>query len=360
MNKLNFRLKSNIKPFNVLLLFSTFVSFLGCLPGNGQSKFEDADWQGCVVGIFPENGVAKLFDEPNQIEDFEALTGQEVGSVVWFPSWDDEFPTKVCNKLAERGIIPHLTWELYWPSKKSRNTAQTGENGFQGFIDVLDGKYDAYIDKFAEDAKAFNKPVLMRFLHEFNGNWYVWSGNKNGKEKGGPEQVVKVWRYVVDRFNAKGAGNVKWLWTPHGPSIDMSTEAWNDVSNYWPGDDYVDWIGLDGYNFYPIDPWGGTRPLRDFDNCFRDLYDECAKLGDQPMMIAEFGTGNFQYEDFDKAAWISDAFSKIKTDYPRVKIFTWFNINKEHDWRVNSSPEALSAFKEAMKDPYYIGSPTEK
>ena len=223
--------------------------------------------------------------------------------------------------------------------------------------DVLAGKYDDYIDQFARDAKAFNQRVLMRFLHEFNGNWYVWSGNKNGGADGGPEKVVAVWKYVVDRFRKIGADNVKWLWVPHGPSTDLSTEPWNNVSNYWPGDEYVDWIGLDGYNFYPKDPWGGTRPLRDFDNCFRALYDSCAVLGDQPMMIAEFGTGEFEYEDFDKATWITDAFSKIKTEYPRLKIFTWFNINKELDWRVNSSPEALDAFRKAMEDPYFIGSP---
>jgi endoglucanase len=159
----------------------------------------------------------------------------------------------------------------------------------------------------------------------------------------------------VDRFKAQGADNVKWLWVPHGPSTDRSEESWNQVANYWPGDEYVDWIGLDGYNFYPQDPWGGERPLRDFDNCFRQLYDDCAQLGDQPMMIAEFGTGEFTSEGFDKADWITDAFQKIKTDYPRVRIFTWFHINKELDWRVNSSPAALRAFQEAMKDPYYIG-----
>ena len=106
----------------------------------------------------------------------------------------------------------------------------------------------------------------------------------------------------------------------------------------------MDWIGLDGYNFYPRDPWGGARPFRDFDNCFRALYDACSVLGDQPMMIAEFGTGDFQYKDMDKAAWVRDAFQKIKMDYPRIRIFTWFNINKELDWRVNSSPKALKAF----------------
>ena len=75
------------------------------------------------------------------------------------------------------------------------------------------------------------------------------------------------------------------------------------------------------------------------------------------MMIAEFGTGEFETENLNKSSWITDAFQKIKSDYPRIKIFTWFNINKELDWRVNSSPESLEVFKAAMEDPYYIGSP---
>ncbi len=340
-------------------IFITLVLFsYSCMNKTDTTSLNEGDWEGCVIGMYPENGNATLPNgEEQEIDDFEALIGHKVGSIVWFPTWDDEFPTLACQKLHKRGIIPHLTWELFWPSSDPNNARQTGINGYDGFNDVLNGNYDDYIDRFAKDAKAFNERVLLRFLHEFNGNWYVWSGNKNGQANGGPEKVVAVWRYVIDRFNKIGADNVKWVWVPHGPSTDLDTASWNNVSNYWPGDEYVDWIGLDAYNFYPKDPWGGERPLRDFDNCFRALYDSCSSLGKQPMMIAEFGTGEFQYENFDKAAWITDAFAKIKTEYPRLKIFTWFNINKELDWRVNSSPEALDAFQNAMKDPYYIGSP---
>jgi len=349
-------MKNRAKIF--LFIIVTFLFTFGCMNNKKTQMLQDGDWQGCVIGLYPENGNATLpSGEMHEIIDFETTIGHEVGSVVWFPTWDDEFPTKACEQLHKRGIIPHLTWELFWPSANPNNTSQTDSIGYQGFNDVLNGKYDEYIDRFAQDAKAFNQMVLIRFLHEFNGNWYVWSGNKNGAANGGPEKVVAVWKYVVDRFNNKGANNVKWLWVPHGPSTDLSTEAWNNVSNYWPGDEYVDWIGLDGYNFYPKDPWGGTRPLRDFDNCFRALYDSCSALGKQPMMIAEFGTGEFISENFNKAAWITDAFTKIKNEYPRIKIFTWFNINKELDWRVNSSPEALEAFRKAMKDSHYMGSP---
>lgn len=107
------------------------------------------------------------------------------------------------------------------------------------------GTCDGYIDRFTESTKNLKKDILIHFLHEFNGNWYVWSGNKNGQANGGPAQVVTAWKYLVARFKAKDADNVKWVWTPHGPSIDWSEAQWNKVSNYWPRDDYGDWICLD-------------------------------------------------------------------------------------------------------------------
>ena len=76
---------------------------------------------------------------------------------------------EACEKLHKRGIIPHLTWELFWPSRDPNNTAGTGPDGYAGFNEVLSGKHDAYIDQFALDVKAFNQRVLIRFLHEFNG-----------------------------------------------------------------------------------------------------------------------------------------------------------------------------------------------
>lgn len=179
-------------------------------------------------GDYPENGNAKLpTGDLSEIDDFEALTQQELGAVVWFPTWEDEFPTAACNKLAARGIIPHLTWELFYPSVNPSNTTQIRPNGYSAFRNVLNGTSDAYIDRFAESAKNYKKDILIRFLHEFNGNWYVWSGNKNGQANGGPAQVVAVWKYLVARFKAKDADNVKWVWTPHGPSVDRYEAEWN-------------------------------------------------------------------------------------------------------------------------------------
>jgi beta-mannanase len=301
-------------------------------------------------GKFPTNGEAG-------ITAFEALIGRKLASVMWYVTWDDPFPAAACEIVRKHDAIPHVTWELFRPSQNANNTRAVASPAETGLDDVLAGKYDDYIDRFARDAKAWGGPVLIRFLHEFNGNWYVWGGLKNGAANGGPEKVKKVWQYVVRRFRAVGATNVLWMWCAHGPTIDVPKEPWNEVSAYWPGADFVDWFSIDGYNWYPKDPWGNVRPYQDFDTAFKDTYDKLLALAHKPISIGEFASGEFTKDEKNKATWIRETFRKIKTDYPWIKLITWFQIKKELDWRVNSSPEALAAFKEALADPYYLSDP---
>jgi len=342
----------NIKNLSLIIILSTLFLF-SCEKNKISNK--EGDWNGCMVSayIFQEDGRNIPQNPEKNIKEFESLINHKIGSVMWYPTFADTFPMTQCENLKKLGKIPHLTWELFIPDSNVWNTMPI-EGNYKMMDDVLAGKYDDYIIKFATDAKTYGGKILIRFLHEFNGNWYVWSGKKNGGENGGAQKVVAVWRYVVYKFREVGANNVKWIWNPHGPSIDRSEESWNDIKNYWPGDNYVDWIGMDAYNWYPKDPWGGKRPFRDFDNCFKDLYNECIALGNQPIIIAEFATPEFNFEGKTKADWINDALNKIKTDYPRIKMFIWFQINKELDWRINSSPEALEAFKTAIADDYFI------
>lgn len=336
------------------------LSIILCACSNIENKSvnssSDGNWDGCMLSayLFQEDGRFYPTDALAIINDFEQISEHEIGSVMWYPTFADSFPTAACNQLIKNNYIPHLTWELFFPDSVDYNTMPISEP-YQLMDQVLNGNYDNYIEQFAKEAKKLQSTIYIRFLHEFNGNWYLWSGNKNGGLNGGSQKVVDVWKYVVDKFKAIQADNVKWVWNPHGPSIDTATDDWNAIENYWPGDDYVDWIGMDAYNWYPQDPWGGKRPYRDFDNCFRELYDKCIRIADKPIMIAEFGSPEFNYQNTDKATWILDAFNKIKNEYPKIKLVLWFHINKELDWRINSSGKALEAYQKAIADPYFIG-----
>jgi hypothetical protein len=278
--------------FPLLMVLAVSLLVLSCGDGGNSSSKNDqeqetmtltGDWDGCIVGFYPENGNEKLpGGDLSEVDAFEQAIGHDVGSVVWFPTWEDTFPAKTCEILHARGIVPHLTWEIFWPSEDPNNSRATDSTGYEGFNEVLAGEHDDYIDEWAQGAKAFGQPLLMRFLHEFNGNWYVWSGNKNGRENGGPKRVVEVWRYVVDRFRAQGADNVLWLWVPTArlrtvrKKTGMTWPITGRVMSTWTGSAWTATISI------PLTPGGGKRPLRTFDDCFRELYDDCAVLEISP------------------------------------------------------------------------------
>ena len=91
-------------------------------------------------------------------------------------------------------------------------------------------------------------PLLLRFAHEMNADWYPWDGVRASAPgtHDGPARYVAAWRHVHAVFAAAGATNVRWVWSPNHRSIPAA--AWNDAARYYPGDDVVDWIGVDGYD----------------------------------------------------------------------------------------------------------------
>ena len=310
---------------------------------------------GAMIGVFTYEGTESTQQlEDSRIRAYEELIGRRVASVMWYGSWEDPFPTANCQLVRAHGSLPHYTWEFAWPTRDV-NFSGDRRPGESSLDDVLSGMHDRYIDQFAGDARKWGGEVLIRFLHEFNGDWYAWSGSRNGGEGGGPEKVRRAWRYVVERCRAAGAANVRWMWCAHGPATDRREEPWNAIESYWPGADYVDWLGMDGYNWYPSDASGNPKPYTDSDGCFADLYAQLRSLArDKPIAVGEMGSGEFSYGEIDKAHWIAESFARMKSAYPAVELYTWFDIEKERDWRVSSSPQSLAAFRTAMADPYFL------
>jgi hypothetical protein len=162
-----------------------------------------------------------------------------------------------------------------------------------------------------------------------NGNWYPWGGTVNGNT---PAAMVAAWRHIHDIFVSEGATNVKFVWCPNVDSVP-NTSA-NSIASYWPGDGYVDMVGLDGYNF------GGTA-WRSFSQTFSSAYAKVTSLTSKPVIVAEIacaGVGG------NKPAWISDMFKVIPASFPRIAGIAWFDANKECDWRIESDTASLAAF----------------
>lgn len=242
------------------------------------------------------------------------------------------------SKLVAQGTVPLVTLEFYDPSKDHAN-----QPGFS-LSRISAGACDTYLHGFARDAKAFGHTIWLRPFHEMNGYWYPWCGTANGNV---PSEFIPAWRHVHDIFVAEGATNVKFVWCPNIESVDSNHSLHNPsntISSYWPGEDYVDLIALDGYNFGTAD----DGKWRSFSTLFSAPYAEVTQLsGGKPILVAETScatTGG------DKAAWIRNAFAVAPTSFPRIVGIGWFDTNADRDWRVDSSPATLQAFKDATRN----------
>lgn len=277
-------------------------------------------------------------------DSWTSLVGRRASYVMWFTDWSTNFQGFAVTNAYSRNATPVITWEM-----KNRNAAIT-------YADVLAHKWDKYIDTWAAAAAADGRPIVLRFGHEMNGNWYGWSGASNGASAAAAANFVLTWKYVRARFAAAKATNVAWAWCPNHESVPAA--PWNTVRSYYPGDAEVEWVCADGYN------WGTSQTLAangwdskwmTFDQVFRAVYDSVTAVAPgKPFMIGEYASSEV---GGNKADWIRSAAASMKS-YPRLHAFVWFNYNKETDWRIESSAAATSAFKSAFTtDPFFVWAP---
>jgi len=265
-------------------------------------------WLGLYVPGSPSS-MAPVSAAENQV-------GTHAAVVNFFVSDSESFPAPRCAKVDAAGATPLVTLE-FW-------STQTG-----GLSSITNGSHDAYLKSFAAAAKAYGRPVWLRPFHEMNGNWYPW-GTVTGNT---PAKLIAAYRHVHDVFAAAGATNVKFVWCPN---VDFN------VSSFYPGDAYVDYAAIDGYN--------NGAPWRSFASVFNPTYDAVAAVSSKPIFVAETssvegGSG--------KAAWIKAMFSTIATRDTRIVGVCWFNAALTYDWRVNTSASSVAALNSGFSSAAY-------
>jgi hypothetical protein len=280
------------------------------------------------------------------VAKFEGEAGKSASLVHFFQPFANcesscdfyEFPTEPMESVRAHGSIPVLSWS------SQSIPSNLNEPDFQ-LADVIEGRYDGFIQEFAEEARDWGHPFFLRFDWEMNGNWFPWAEGINGNGSG---EFVAAWRHVHDIFTAVGATNATWVWCPF---VDPGGSL-TDLSSLYPGDAYVDWTGLDGYN------WGtnpaAPRGWRSFDQLFTDSYEEISGrvAPSKPLMIGEMGSSE---QGGDKAAWIRDALSRVPREYPQVRALLWFDkFDDGMDWPIETSGNAAAAFAEGIGQSSYV------
>ena len=207
---------------------------------------------------------------------------------------------------------------------------------------ITSGAYDGLLLSLATGVKAYGDPVVIRFAHEMNGNWYPWSGTNNSNTG---THYIAAFRYIHDYFANASVNNVLWLWCPNANSVP--SENWNEAADYYPGDDYVDIVGVDGYNF------GGSSETS-FSDRFGSFYATYqTEWSSKPLVIAELGAAETAS---DKAAWITDAYGQIQNTYSAIRAVMWFHYNggSGQDFRVDSTSAAQSTFQTGVSGAYFL------
>lgn len=262
--------------------------------------------------------------------------------VHWYQQWgsgESRFRGDWLAEVAADGRIPMVSWEA-WAKPKGGFASATQE---LGELDrVVAGEHDDYIDEWAVAAAEYGHPILLRPFHEMNGYWYPWSVGVNGNTA---EDYVGAWRHVVDRFRVAGADNVSFVW-----SINTLAgfEQGEGVEEYYPGDDYVDWVATSGFNWDDYDPEWSSWVTAEW--VFGPTYEVLAQF-DKPVMFAEIGTGK---NGGDEAQWVADGMEWFAT-LPELKAIVWFDRSYDGgvDFRLGPGQQAaVAAAVEAAGSPF--------
>ena len=264
----------------------------------------------------------------DSVRDFADASNARVGVVSFYANWrhDRDLPTWWLDQIHAMGAVPMIGWEPWDPG-----ASLTMQPDYQ-LRDIIAGRHDWLIDRWASQAAAYGKPMMIRFAHEMNGDWYPWSELVNGNR---PGEFVDAWRHVHARFQAAGATNVQWVWNPN-----VETPWSIPMAELWPGDDVVDLAAIDGYNAGTALPWGGWRSAEAVIGSIA-LPELRSVVGDVPIVIGETGSTE---SGGDKAGWIADLFIWLEREHPDISMVIWFDESKETSWNVGSSDASAGAF----------------
>ncbi|WP_327358019.1 glycoside hydrolase family 26 protein [Streptomyces sp. NBC_01304] len=241
------------------------------------------------------------------VDDFAEAAGKKPNLIAYYAAWGDGFDAGHAMDVWDKGALPFISWE---PFKES-------------LADIAAGKSDDYIRRYAQSVRELNIPVGITFAHEMNGHWYPW-----GAKTATAEQFVAAWKHIHDIFEQEKATTVIWTWSPNiiYPMPDVKLKP------YWPGDEYVDWVGVIGY-------YVDNGP-RTFQTLFGPTMTQVRTFTKKPFIIPETASAHGERKPAD----INDLFKGVAAR-DDVLGFVWFNLKKESDWRIDSGPISKRTFR---------------
>ncbi|WP_338677109.1 glycosyl hydrolase [Streptomyces sp. SCSIO 30461] len=320
------------------------------LPGNAASgAFPDGScaptekleprcgaWWGAYIPYAPSGSLTEA------VYAFEAKIGRRLDLVY---NYHDMSRTPLDGRLLTadeqelgRDRLLMLAWEsTVWTEPHHANWTETQ----LGWKNIASGAYDRdIIDPQARRLKAYGKRLFFSFDQE--ADFRIKEG------AGSPEEFVAAYRHIHDRFRRLGVDNVVWVWTVSGYLGNAEL-----MKRLYPGDDYVDWIGMDQYNYYLCHR---SPNWLDFERSQRPSYDWLrAHISDRkPLMLAEFATAPDPVLPQRQRDWYA-RIPQVAPSLPRVRALVHWNRavpGAGCDLTVDSGP-GLDGYRIAGRDPYF-------
>jgi hypothetical protein len=339
-NRLGARL-AIIAAIALMLLFTTLA-----LPATAAAKHRKPAslYWGATIGS-QLTGMKAPWDM-RAVTAFERVTGKGLSLVSFLSPFAqcaapsvctmEKFPRKPFEDIRAYGAIPFFSWNSTF------SPPSITQPDFQ-LSDIINGGYDSYIRYFADSARAWGHPFFLRFDWEMIGFWFPWNEGVNGNQRG---EFVKAWRHVHDIFTSAGATNATWVWCPN-------VNIYGDLPKLgplYPGDSYVDWTCLDGFN------WGirrGSPGWLSFNQIYRSTYRQIARriAPGKPMVIAEIASSE---RGGSKAAWIRNMLRTVRTRYHKVRGLIWMDVHERNTgWPIEKPPKVRRAFRRGIRSRAY-------
>jgi cellulose synthase (UDP-forming) len=236
-------------------------------------------------------------------------------SVSWdiislYVPWGEEkrcyLPLAQIDSIYKDGATPMVTWEPWQNLFAGGQVQGANFEDREVFSRIVQGKYNKYLKTFSTQIKALRRPIYLRFAHEADNPFYPWSARGGNSA----EEFKAGWKYVYDYFKANGVNNVIWVWNP------WKAEA---VNAYFPGKDYVDWIGVTNLNY---GPHSGGKKWSSSAELYQPFHRNPLFRSGLPVMLAEFGS---ERSAGAQSKWINGGMAAITKRYPEVKAVVMFN-----------------------------------
>lgn len=321
----------------------------GSVPGatGGGGKFEPAN------GVYHGASVPGTWDASSlssQIQQYQKFAGKRLSVVTWFAavynngrmtSWHNEYLGPL-QRVKNAGALSLIKFSV-----QDSSFSQTKK--IASLKEITQGVYDAYFEEAADAVHEFGGPVFISINHEMNGTWEPFSEAYDGSQGPAPKvtasDFILAWRHMVDIFRRKGANNAAFVWSPNVPDVGPVP-----FTKYYPGDEYVDWVGASFYS---------GNPIENLDQIYRTY------AARKPIFITEWATGadkNKYYVGFPgEAKWVDSFFKSLNTRYPRVKAISWFQWDKtqygESNYQLQRDAAQQQVYATDIQNPRYLDSP---